>query len=116
MRTEFIGTYAASRGEGLPSPDDYAFGYEAGCFWAQGRGTWSEVREFVSQAHEPWFHITLKADNSLLQFLSEEVWDCDPPEKRVKLLREPFSEGVMAGIVSTHQETRISKGTAHRRE
>lgn len=111
---ELIGSYAGL-GEGLPTSDDYAIGFEAGCFWAQGRGTWSEISGLVSQAHETWFNISLKAEHSLVQFLSEEVWDCDPPARRVKLLREPFTEGVLAGIVSAHQESSVGKGTTHRR-
>lgn len=100
----------------LPSLDEYALGYQLGSHWASDRGSWSEIRGLVSHANQMWFHLTLKADHSLLGFLSEEVWDCDPPTRRVKLPREPFIEGVLAAVLSAHDEARISTGAAHRRQ
>ncbi len=116
MQPESIGAYSTGRRDGLPSLDDYALGFQAGCSWAEGRGTWSEIRELVSHANETWFNLSLKPNHSLVQFLSEEFWDCDPPARRVKLSREPFIEGIFAGVVSAHHEARISMGAAHRRE
>ena len=116
MRAESGGAYPSNGHDDLPSLDDYALGYQLGSSWATDRGSWSEIRGLVSHANEMWFHLTLKADHSLLEFLSEEMWDCDPPTRRVKLPREPFIEGILAAVVSAHDEARISTGTAHCRQ
>lgn len=96
--------------------DDYALGYVTGSSWAASRGTWDEIRSLVEWGRQTWFHLALRPEHSLAEFLSEEVWDCDPPAKRIRLPREPFVEGILAAVISAHDEARIASGAAHRRE
>jgi hypothetical protein len=80
----------------------YASGFDLGVRWANERASWLDLKWLAAQARQPWFKLTLEPGHSLVDFLSEEHWDCEPPMGRVRLGREPFIEGVVAGASSVH--------------
>jgi hypothetical protein len=84
------------------SMETYAQGYDCGARWANERASWADLKALAAQSRQPWFRVVLGPEDSLLEFLAEEVWDCDPPGHRVKLGREPFIEGLMAGAACVH--------------
>jgi hypothetical protein len=95
----------AARLKRTAAPDtleSYATGYDAGSRWANERASWSDLKAVAAHSKAAWFKLTLGPDHSLVDFLAEEIWDCEPPEGRVKLTREPFVEGLVAGAASVH--------------
>lgn len=82
--------------------ESYASGYDLGMQWASERATWRDLKTLAGQSREAWFKLHLKPNHSLIDFLAEEAWDCEPPAGSVKLGREPFVEGVVAGAAYVH--------------
>ena len=82
--------------------ETYASGYDIGARWANERASWADLKALAAHSRSAWFKLTLAPDHSLIDFLAEEVWDCEPPTGRVKLSREPFFEGLVAGAASVH--------------
>jgi hypothetical protein len=97
--------WAADRISGTADPDtlqSYAFGYDLGVRWANEKATWPELKLLAGQSRQAWFKVALQPTHSLIEFLAEEVWDCEAPDRRVKLTREPFIEGIVAGAAFVH--------------
>jgi hypothetical protein len=82
--------------------ESYASGYDAGAQWANERASWADLKAVAAQSRSAWFKLTLPPDHSLVDFLAEEIWDCEAPTSRVRLSREPFVEGLVAGAASVH--------------
>ena len=82
--------------------ESYASGYDVGARWASEKASWADLKALAAHSRSAWFKLTLAPEHSLIYFLAEEVWDCEPPTGRVKLSREPFFEGLVAGAASVH--------------
>jgi hypothetical protein len=82
--------------------ETYASGFDVGARWANERASWADLKALSAHSRSAWFKLTLPPDHSLIDYLAEEVWDCEPPTGRVKLSREPFFEGLLSGAASVH--------------
>ncbi|CAN5772727.1 hypothetical protein BH18ACT15_BH18ACT15_14040 [soil metagenome] len=92
-------------GDGSGSHLSYDTGYGLGVSWAQHRGTPREVKHVAAYVNSVWFELTFTRGHSLMEYLAEELWDCDPPGSRVRLMRDSFSEGLVAGVSTvSHKE------------
>jgi hypothetical protein len=101
-----VGSGSPSRGaDGSGSHQSYEMGYGLGVSWAQHRGAPREVKHVAAYASSVWFELSFTRGHSLMDYLAEELWDCDPPEGRVRLMRDSFSEGLVAGVATvSHKE------------
>ena len=77
--------------------DPYETGYDLGANWAQHVATRDEIREVTSYRGRSWFRLTLPSRHSLVDFVASEL-DCDGPGRKVRLKREPLTEGLLAGV------------------
>jgi hypothetical protein len=81
--------------------DRYELGYELGASWARSVATWEEVKELTSHRPSSWFGLTLSTHHSLVEYAASEL-DCDVPGRTIRLRREPFTEGLLAGVSAVH--------------
>ena len=81
--------------------DPYETGYDLGASWAQGAATWDEIREVTSYRGRSWFRLTFPSHHSLVDFVASEL-DCEEPGKKIRLRREPLTEGLLAGVSAVH--------------
>ena len=99
------GESSAGRSNGGGPHHSYEVGYGLGVSWAQHRGAPREVKNLAAYVNSVWFELTFARGHSLMEYLAEEMWDCDPPEGRVRLTRDSFSEGLVAGVsMVSHKE------------
>lgn len=94
-----------ARTDGFGSNQSYDIGYDLGVSWAQHRGAPREVKHVAAYVNSVWFELSFTRGHSLMEYLAEELWDCDPPQSRVRLMRDSFSEGLVAGVSTvSHKE------------
>ncbi len=83
--------------------ETYDRGFELGARWAASLAAPSEIGSLAEQVSGTWFVLTFRKGHSLIEFLSEEIWDCEPPSGRVRLHRDPMLEGTIAGALLAAQ-------------